>query len=37
MLCVLFSKDCVDSEYHKLKFMMESRNVDGLWDIWVLL
>jgi len=29
-------KDSVYSEYHKLEFMVESRNVYGLCDIWVL-
>jgi len=24
------------SEYHKLELMVESRNVDGLCDMWVL-
>ena len=33
MLCVCFTKYCVYSEYHKLEFMMESRDVDGMCDI----
>ena len=33
MLCVWFTKGRVYSEYHKLDFMVESRNVDGLCDM----
>ena len=33
MVCVCFTKDRVYSEYHKLEFMMESRDVDGMCDI----
>ena len=30
MVCVRFTKDRVYSEYHRLEFKVESRNVDGL-------
>jgi len=36
MLCVGFTKDRVYSEYHKLEFMVEIRNVDRLCDMRVL-
>jgi len=34
MLCLCFvTYDGVNSEYHKLEFMVKSRNEDGLCDI----
>ena len=33
MVCVCFSKDRVYSEYLKLEFIVESRNVDELCDM----
>ena len=33
MVCVCFTKDRFYSEYHKLEFMVKSRNVDGLCDM----
>jgi len=29
-------KDCVYSEYHKLEFMVKSKNIDGLCDIFLV-
>ena len=37
MLCVWFTKDRVYSDYHKLEFMVESRNVEGISGIRVTL